>query len=157
MLSLGHSRSPLWCGSQNHHRDPSPGYGRPRRDFRAPRAAITFNGPSFPTCYGTQLTSNAILKWCAETEVEWQYIAPGKLMQNGFAESFNGRMRDAFLNETLFRKLTHTRNLIAAWVTSCNTTRPHSALSCQTRAIARPAARDESPRAGRLLKPRQQA
>ena len=41
MLSLGHSRSPLWCGSQNHHRDPRPGYGRPLRDLRAAQAAIT--------------------------------------------------------------------------------------------------------------------
>lgn len=51
---------------------------------------------------GTELTSNAILKWCAETKIEWHYIAPGKPMQNGFVESFNGRMRDEFLNETLF-------------------------------------------------------
>ncbi len=43
---------------------------------------------------GTELTSNAILKWCAEHKVEWHYIAPGKPMQNGFVESFNGRMRD---------------------------------------------------------------
>jgi len=38
-------------------------------------------------------------------------------MQNGFVESFNGRMRDEFLNETLFRTLADTRDLIAAWVT----------------------------------------
>jgi transposase InsO family protein len=43
---------------------------------------------------GTELTSNAILKWCAETKIEWHYIAPGKPMQNGFVESFNGRMRE---------------------------------------------------------------
>ena len=46
---------------------------------------------------GTELTSNAILKWCAEHKIEWHYIAPGKPMQNGFVESFNGRMRDEFL------------------------------------------------------------
>ena len=38
-------------------------------------------------------------------EVEWHYIAPGKPMQNGFVESVNGRMRDEFLNERLFRNL----------------------------------------------------
>ena len=43
---------------------------------------------------GTELTSNAILKWCAEAKVEWHSIAPGKPMQNGFVESFSGRMRD---------------------------------------------------------------
>lgn len=37
---------------------------------------------------GTELTSNAIRKWCAEHKVEWHYIAPGKPMQNGFVESF---------------------------------------------------------------------
>lgn len=101
---------------------------------------------------GTELTSNAILKWCAEHRIEWHYIAPGKPMQNGFVESFNGRMRDEFLNETLFRNLAHARDLIAAWVADYNTARPHSALGYQTPAgfalhladaIARPAARDE--------------
>jgi putative transposase len=43
---------------------------------------------------GTELTSNAILKWQQERQVEWHYIAPGKPMQNGFVESFNGRLRD---------------------------------------------------------------
>lgn len=90
---------------------------------------------------------------CAEAKVEWHHIAPGKPMQNGFVESFNGRMRDEFLNETLFRNRAHARDLIAAWVTDYNTARPHSALGYQTPAgfalhltttIARPAARDES-------------
>lgn len=102
---------------------------------------------------GTELTSNAILKWSAEHKVEWHYIAPGKPMQNGFVESFNGRMRDEFLNETLFRSLAHARELTAAWVSDYNTARPHSALGYQTpadfalhltTAIDRPAARDES-------------
>ena len=37
---------------------------------------------------GTELTSNAILRWCSEQRIEWHYIAPGKPMQNGFVESF---------------------------------------------------------------------
>lgn len=102
---------------------------------------------------GTELTSNAILRWCAETKVEWHYIAPGKPMQNGFVESFNGRMRDELLNETMFRNLAHARGVISAWATDFNTERPHSALGYQTpadyaltltTAIARPAVRDES-------------
>jgi AhpD family alkylhydroperoxidase len=51
---------------------------------------------------GTELMSNAILAWSAEMGVEWHYIMPGKPMQNGYIESFNGRMRDELLNETLF-------------------------------------------------------
>jgi putative transposase len=43
---------------------------------------------------GTEFTSNAILAWCAAADVEWHYIAPGKPMQNGFAESSKGHMRD---------------------------------------------------------------
>ncbi|MBS1304080.1 integrase core domain-containing protein, partial [Loktanella sp. SALINAS62] len=48
---------------------------------------------------GTELTSNAILTFATEHKIEWHYIAPGKPMQNGFVESFNGRMRDELLNE----------------------------------------------------------
>ena len=51
---------------------------------------------------GTEFTSNAILAWQQEHDVEWHYIAPGKPMQNGFVESFNGRLRDECLNEHLF-------------------------------------------------------
>jgi len=58
---------------------------------------------------GTELTSNAILAWADETGVGWHYIAPGKPQQNGFNESFNGRLRDELLNETLFRSLPHAR------------------------------------------------
>lgn len=49
-------------------------------------------------------------------------------MQNGFVESFNGRMRDELLNETLFFDLDDARTKIAVWVTDFNTARPHSAL-----------------------------
>ena len=102
---------------------------------------------------GTELTSNAILRWCSEHRIEWHYIAPGKPMQNGFVESFNGRMRDELLNETMFRNLAHARVVISTWATDYNTERPHSALDYQTpvdyartltTAIARPAARDQS-------------
>ena len=78
--------------------------------------------------HGTELTSNAILAWCAEHGIEWHYIAPGKPMQNAFVESFNGRMRDELLNETLFHGLAHARTVIAEWVEDYNTERPHSAL-----------------------------
>lgn len=58
---------------------------------------------------GTELTSNAVFAKCGEVGVEWHYIAPGKPMQNGYAESSNGRMRDELLNETLFLSLDHAR------------------------------------------------
>ena len=78
---------------------------------------------------GTELTSNAILKWQEDRKVEWHYISPGKPMQNGFVESFNGRMRDELLNEHLFDNLRHARNLVAAWRNDFNHHRPHSSLA----------------------------
>lgn len=82
--------------------------------------------------HGTEFTSNAILAWAEEHRIEWHYIAPGKPMQNGYIESFNGKMRDEFLNETLFRDLVQARQAIAAWVTDYNTERPHSSLGYET-------------------------
>ena len=63
---------------------------------------------------GTEFTSNAILGWAKDHRVEWHYIAPGKPMQNGTIESFNGRMRDELLNESLFIDLGQARQLIDA-------------------------------------------
>ncbi len=81
---------------------------------------------------GTELTSNAVLAWCGEIGVEWHYIAPGRPMQNGYVESFNGRMRDELLNETLFMSMAHARVEIAAWVDDYNRERPHSSLGYAT-------------------------
>ncbi len=78
--------------------------------------------------HGTEYTCNAMLAWCRDNDVDWHFIAPGKPMQNGFVESFNGRMRDELLNETLFFDLDDARAKIAAWVLDFNTARPHSAL-----------------------------
>ena len=73
-----------------------------------------------------------MLTWLEDNRIAWHFIAPGKPMQNGFVESFNGRMRDELLNESLFLDLDHTRQLIGAWVADYNTARPHSALGYQT-------------------------
>jgi len=77
---------------------------------------------------GTEFTSMAILKWSQETKVGWHYIAPGKPMQNGLVESFNGSFRDECLNETLFSSLTDARHHITLWKEDYNVTRPHSSL-----------------------------
>ena len=81
---------------------------------------------------GTEFTSNAVLAWAKASGVDWHYIAPGKPMQNGFCEAFNGRMRDELLNETIFRDLDHARSVIARWIVSYNQRRPHSALGYLT-------------------------
>src|SRR3981189_171972 len=81
---------------------------------------------------GTEFTSNAMLAWSEQNKVDWHYIAPGKPMQNGFCESFNGRMRDELLNETLFFGLDYARQVIGTWSDDYNTARPHSSLGYQT-------------------------
>ena len=84
---------------------------------------------------GTELTSNAILRWTDDHKVGWHYIAPGKPVQNAFAESFIGRLRDELLNETLFRSLSHTRAVLEAWRVDYNNERPHSRLGWMSPAI----------------------
>jgi putative transposase len=70
----------------------------------------------------------AILAWSQQTRVDWHYIAPGKPQQNGFIESFNGKLRDELLNETLFTSLAHARSALARWQDDDNDVRPHSAI-----------------------------
>jgi putative transposase len=82
--------------------------------------------------HGTEFTSNAMLAWCKDAAIDWHFIAPGKPMQNGFIESFNGRMRDELLNETLFFDLDDARTKIAVWVADYNLQRPHSSLKYLT-------------------------
>jgi len=82
--------------------------------------------------HGTEFTSNAVLSWSQDNQIAWHFIAPGKPMQNGFCESFNGRMRDELLNESLFLGLSHARDMIAGWADDYNQRRPHSALAYET-------------------------
>ena len=89
-----------------------------------PKAIVSDNG--------TELTSNAILAWTAESKVDWHYIDPGKPVQNAFIESFNGRLRDEFLNETLFTSLMQARLALEEWRRDYNTVRPHSGIDWLT-------------------------
>ncbi|MGO7403826.1 IS3 family transposase [Rhizobium ruizarguesonis] len=89
-----------------------------------PRMIVSDNGSEF--------TSNAILQWADRTKVDWHYIAPGKPIQNAFIESFNGRLRDEFLNETLFSSLAHARSALSNWRSDYNDQRPHSGLGWLT-------------------------
>jgi putative transposase len=93
-------------------------------------AIITKRGRPFTVVSdnGTEFTSMAILRWSQDRQIDWHYIAPGKPMQNGFIESFNGSFRDECLNETLFSSLGEARDQIAAWKEDYNSQRPHSSL-----------------------------
>jgi len=86
---------------------------------------------------GTEFTSRAILKWAHDNDINWHYIDPGKPQQNAFIESFNGSMRDEFLNEELFDTLDDARRKLALWRYDYNNVRPHSSLGNQTPVQAR--------------------
>ena len=81
---------------------------------------------------GSEFTSNAILGWADAATVEWHYIAPGKPMQNGFIESFNGRLRDELLNVEEFADLDEARWFAKRHLHEHNEARPHSSLDYQT-------------------------
>jgi putative transposase len=90
----------------------------------------------YPKCVksdnGTELTSRVVLQWALEHNVEWHYITPGRPMENGFTESFNGKLRDEFLNEHWFMSLEEARLLAAQWLYDYNHVRPHSSLDYLT-------------------------
>ena len=94
---------------------------------------------------GTEMTSRAMLEWTNRTGVDWHYIAPGKPQQNGFVESFNGKLRDECLNEEVFANLAEARAVIERWRLDYNHVRPHSAHGGLT-----PEAVRLNPAAGRL-------
>jgi transposase InsO family protein len=99
------------------------------------KRALGTRAPMLVPQWPMQLTSNAILRWADDHKVAWHYIAPGKPVQNAFAESFIGRLRDELLNETLFRSLAHIRAVLEAWRADYNHERPHSRLSWMSPAI----------------------
>jgi putative transposase len=59
--------------------------------------------------------SDASIYWADRSRVAWHYVAPGKPTQNAFIESFNGRLRDELLNETLFTSLAQARVVLGRW------------------------------------------
>jgi putative transposase len=90
-------------------------------DWRGKPAAIRVdNGPEF--------TSADFTSWCRDKEISIHYIQPGKPMQNGFIERFNGSYRREVLDAYLFLELEEVRELTEQWVEEYNTRRPHEAL-----------------------------
>lgn len=81
---------------------------------------------------GPECTSKAMFLWSQRTGVRLVFIQPGKPMQNGFIESFNGKFRDECLNENGFTSLEEARKLIAKWRVHYNEERPHSSLNYKT-------------------------
>ncbi len=86
-----------------------------------PEAIVVDNGPEF--------RGRALTAWSEERGVRLEFIQPGKPVQNAYAESFNGRLRDECLNANWFTSLNDARRKIEAWRQDYNQVRPHSSLN----------------------------
>jgi len=87
------------------------------------------SAPVSITCdNGSEFSSKALESWALDHEVRLCFIRPGRPVENGFIESFNGRLRDECLNVSWFHSLTDASRKLAHWRTHYNEQRPHSAL-----------------------------
>jgi len=85
-----------------------------------PNTVRTDNGPEF--------TSRVFMAWAQTHGIRHILIQPGRPMQNGYIESFNGKFRDEHLNESWFETLQQARNAAAIWKQDYNQVRPHSSV-----------------------------
>ena len=92
--------------------------------YPAPAFIRSDNGPEF--------IAHALRRWSKDSGTKTTYIEPGSPWQNGFAESFNSRFRDEFLNTELFATVAEAQGLANRWRWEYNTLRPHSALQGRT-------------------------
>ena len=77
---------------------------------------------------GPEFTAKAVRKWLARLGVKTLFIEPGSPWENGYIESFNGKLRDELLNREIFTTLEEARVLIEQWRRDYNQVRPHSSL-----------------------------
>lgn len=81
---------------------------------------------------GSEFIAQAVKRWMTDTGIEALYIEPGSPWQNGYAESFNSRLRDEFLGMNYFNNLNEARTLTRQWKEHYNTQRPQAALGKMT-------------------------
>jgi len=77
---------------------------------------------------GPEFTAQAVTKWLNRLGVKTLFIERGSPWENGYIESFNGKLRDELLNREIFTTLEEAKVLIEQWRREYNQTRPHSAL-----------------------------
>jgi putative transposase len=77
---------------------------------------------------GPEFTAKAIRRWLSRVGVKTLFIEPGSPWENGYIESFNGKLRDELLNREVFTTLTEAKVLIEQWKREYNQVRPHSSL-----------------------------
>ena len=113
---------------QNHCRDLRPGYDHLLRYLKAAQAIIASQSMTFRRCYGPEFIAEAVRGWITAVGAKTAFIEPGSPWENGYCESFNGRMRDELLNGEVFYSLREAQIIIESWRKHYNTKRPHSAL-----------------------------
>jgi putative transposase len=115
--------------------------------FGKPASLLMDNGPEF--------TGKALDQWAYKQKISLRFIEPGKPMQNGYIESFNGKFRDECLNEHWFFDVFDARRIIEEWREDYNKERPHSSLGYLTpEAFAATVKKDEQIKMQKLsLKP----
>ena len=77
---------------------------------------------------GPEFTAKRVRDWLVGLGVKTLFIEPGSPWENGYIESFNGKLRDELLNREIFTTLTEAKILIEQWRREYNHVRPHSAL-----------------------------
>jgi putative transposase len=87
---------------------------------------------SITTDNGSEFAGQAMDAWAHEAGVKLDFIRPGRPVQNGYIESFNGRLRDECLNSEIFFSLTDAREKLKRWRHDYNQNRPHTALADRT-------------------------
>ena len=108
----------------------------PERKLSGARVSIVLDGIAALRGYpkeitvdnGTEFFSQAMDHWAHRHEVKLDFIRPGRPMENGFIESFNGKLRDECLNAELFLDLVDARRKLDAWRQDYNQNRPHSSI-----------------------------
>ncbi len=78
---------------------------------------------------GPEFTAKSVRRWLRRVGVKTAFIEPGSPWENGYIESFNGKLRDELLNRELFYNFKEAKVLIEAWRKEYNTVRPHSSLN----------------------------
>ena len=81
---------------------------------------------------GREFAGKAMDEWAYRKGIKLNFIRPGKPVENAFAESFNGRLRDECLNTNWFLSVSHAREIIEDWRLDYNEVRPHSSLNGRT-------------------------
>ena len=81
---------------------------------------------------GTEFASKAVDLWAYQSAVHLDFIRPGRPVENGYIESFNGKLRDECLNVEVFFSLADARHKLAIWFEDYNHRRPHSSLADRT-------------------------